>query len=143
MLKRVFIISISLFLLVCSVFLAQTVFEKYIQEKETIVLVQSDLFKDVSYINLDELIKDEYVKNLFLKEDKIDIDFKIALFYSDLSIVMYNKARSEKNLSKYVGGLYGKSVQKWDDLIKKDKSMLFFKNYYLKTYSENVKFKTN
>lgn len=121
----------------------QIVFEKYIQEKETIVLVQSDLFKNVSYINLEDLVKDENVKNLFLKEDKIDCDFKIAIFYSDLSIVMFNKAKDEKNLSKYVNGLYEKSLQKWDDLAKKDRSMLFFKNYYLQTYAENAKIKTN
>jgi len=102
-------------------------------------LVQSDLFKDVSYIKLEELIKDEAVKSLFYKEDKVDIDFKIALFYSDLSIVILNKSKKEPQLNKYVSSLYSKSLNKWDDLTKKDQSMLFFKNYYLKVYSENIK----
>src|SRR5690348_5120420 len=102
MLNKFLIGSISLFLLVCTVFIGQIIVDKYYTERESIVLVQSDLFKDVSYIKLEELIKDETVKSLFYKEDKVDVDFKIALFYSDLSIVILNKSKKEPSLKKYV-----------------------------------------
>ena len=139
MLNKFFIGSVTLFLLVCSVFIGQVVVDRYYTDRDSVILVQSDLFKDVSYIKLEELIKDDTVRSLFQKEDKIDIDFKIALFYSDLSIVILNKSKSEANLKKYVSQLYAKSLNKWDDLTVKDKSMLFFKNYYLKVYNENIR----
>lgn len=119
------------------------VVEKYLNVKPEIVLVQSDLFKDVSYIKLEELVKDDSVMSLFAKGDRCDIDFKIALFYSDLSIVILKKSRGQKALQKYVDDLYKKSLEKWDNLIKKDDSMLFFKNYYLNSYKTELESKTN
>jgi len=143
MTKKVLIICTSIFLIVCSVFLAQEIAEKYFNPQPNIILVQSDLFKDVSYIKLEELIKDEKVKNLFFKKDKIDTDFKIALFYSDLSIVILNKSKKEEDVKRYVPTLHLRSLKKWDELVKKDKSMLFFKRYYLKMYKKNLKNTTN
>lgn len=141
MLKRVLTGAIIVFLIACSTLIVQTVINRYYAD--SIILVQSDLFKGVSYIKLEELIKDENVKSLFTREDKIDVDFKIALFYSDLSIVILNKSKAEPKLKKYVNSLYTKSVGKWDELTQKDKSMLFFKNYYIKVYAQNLKNNTN
>jgi len=143
MTKKVLIVCTSIFLIICSVFLLQLVTEKHLNTQPNIILVQSNLFKDVSYIKLDELIKDEKVKNLFFTKDKIDIDFKIALFYSDLSIVILNKSKKEKDVKRYVGDLHLRSLKKWDNLVEKDKSMLFFKQYYLKMYKKNLESKTN
>jgi hypothetical protein len=128
---------------VCSAFLIQVVANKHFNKQPNIILVQSDLFKDVSYIKLEELIKDEKVKNLFFTKDKIDIDFKIALFYSDLSIVILNKSKKEKDVKRYVADIHMRSLKKWDALAKKDKSMLFFKHYYIKMYKKNLESKTN
>lgn len=135
--------SIALFLAVSSLFIGQVIYDRYMEEKQDIVLVQSDLFKDVSYIKLEELVKDESVIPLFVKEDKFDLDFKIALFYSDLSIVILKKSRQQSGLTRYVPDLHKKSIDKWDHLIQKDRSMLFFKNYYVKVYKSNLETKTN
>ena len=143
MINKFLLGSISLFLLVCSVLLIQVAVDRHYDTKQEIILVQSDLFKDVSYIKLEELIKDDSVRPLFQKEDKVDLDFKIALFYSDLSIVILKRSATEKPLKRYVADLLKKSVDKWDELIKKDNSMLFFKNYYLKMYNESLKSITN
>ncbi len=143
MFNKLLIGSISLFLFICSLFVAQIIVDRYYEPKPEIVLVQSDLFKDVSYIKLDELIKDDAVLPLFITEDKYDLSFKIALFYSDLSIVILKKSKDQQNLNKYVDDLYRKSVNKWDDLIIKDKSMLFFKNYYLQSYRNAAFNQTN
>jgi hypothetical protein len=139
MLKKLLLGAISLFLLICSVFIGQMVVDRYYTETQSIILVQSDLFKNVSYIKLEDLIKDENIESLFVTEDKIDVGFKVALFYSDLSLKILNKSKQEPNLKRYVPEIYQKTLAKWDDLAVKDKSMLFFKNYYLKVYSETAK----
>lgn len=143
MINKILVASSAIFLLVCSIFIGQVIYDRYFENKQDIVLVQSDLFKDVSYINLEEIIKDDAVRPLFVREDKLDIGFKTALFYSDLSIVILKRSKEQKSLKKYVKDLYNKSQEKWDELILKDNSMLFFKNYYLKVYKDVLDSKTN
>ena len=96
MFNRVLIGSASLFLLLASVLLIQIAVERHYDDSQRIILVQSDLFKGVSYIKLEDIIKDDTVRALFEKEDKVDANFKIALFYSDLSIKILKNAKIEK-----------------------------------------------
>lgn len=139
MLTKLLFVAISLFLLICSVFVGQVIVQRYYTETQSIILVQSDLFKNVSYIKLDDLLKDENIESLFINEDNLDAGFKVALFYSDLSLKILNKSKQEPSLQKYVPQTYQKALVKWNDLVLKDKSMLFFKNYYLKIYSQTLK----
>jgi len=145
--KNIFYASCILCLGLCSIYLLQIISNKYINYKyettQKIILVQSDLFSNVEYVDLEYLISDEKISTLFNNGDKFDTSFKIALFYSDLSIIILKRSRNEKPLRKYVSELMMKSIGKWDDLVAKDHSMLFFKNYYLKIYSETAKTITN
>lgn len=137
--KNVFYGFCILFLGICSIYLSQIVFERYYQSKQEIILVQSDLFTNIEYVTLEALLSDKQIDGLFKTQDGIDTPFKIALFYSDLSLIFLKRSKKEKCINKYVDELFHKSNQKWDMLIKRDNSMQFFKNYYLKVYSETLK----
>ena len=138
-LKNFYIFSISFFLFVCSICIGQIIYDKYVN-KGNIILVESDFF---SKVDIKDVINENKSKNLFNNCKGFDCSFKVALFYSDLSIVILNKSKKEQDIKRYVGDLHMRSLKKWDALAEKDKSMLFFKHYYIKMYKKNLESITN
>ena len=106
-------------------------------QTETIVLRSDVLMEELAPLDIQEALDEDRVKSLLSPDyDNYDRDFKLALFYSQLSIRVLALSKEKKNLVSYNHYLYNKTIQKWDELIKDDKEILYFKTNFVKKYRE-------
>ena len=100
--------------------------QDYSLSKEEVIFVRTDLFDADLKTPIEFLTDEQYILSK-MKNNVYDTDFKLAVFYSECAYQLISESKNEY----YYNIFFLKAVVKWDEIIKQDPSMEYFKNSYL------------
>jgi hypothetical protein len=105
-----------------------------LRPKEVIITVKTDIIDNNSEAVPLSLLKDEnYIMQHLKNNDEYDVDYRVAIFYSECAIQLLAEANDLYNSNLFLV----KGIQKWDKIIEHDPSARYFKQQYLDRISKH------
>lgn len=101
-------------------------FQDYSLSKEEVIFVKTDIF-DSELKTPIEFLKDEQYILSKMKNNVYDTNFKLAVFYSECAYQLLTESKNQY----YYNIFLIKGMAKWDELVKQDPAMTYFKSLYL------------
>jgi len=106
--------------------MAYSYVQNYTLSKEEVIFVKTDMFDSGVKTPIEFLEDEQYILSK-MSGNVYDTQFKLAVFYSECAYQLLTESKNQY----YYNIFLSKSICKWDEIIKQDPSMEYFKNSYL------------